>query len=107
MSFFKAMLSKLVSLVSDLFKTRYEKLAEARFRSILQGKVPPKQCFSCGASMLTIERDNYFSRRNYYLCPKCGARQDIYGVVRQIRLPYQPKAKPESEEDLEAEIERY
>jgi len=107
---FKALLglmfSELISSISNSFKSEYEKVAEARFKSILRGKTPPKQCFSCGALMLALKKDKDFSRRDYYLCPKCGARQDIYGRIRQIRLPY-TEPKGEMEEGFEPEIERY
>ena len=105
----RLMFVKLVSLVSSSFKSKYEKVAEARFKSILRGKTPPKQCFSCGALMLALERDKNFSRRDYYLCPKCGARQDVYGVIRQIRLMFAEPAEPkgEAEKEFESELERY
>ena len=74
--------------LSGLFKSRYHKLGEARFKSTLQSKTPPKLCFSCGTAMLSLQRDRFFNRRDYYLCPNCGARQDIYGIVREIHRPF-------------------
>ena len=105
----RLLLSKLISSLSSSFKSKYEKVAEARFKSILQGKTPPKQCFSCGALMLALEKDKNFSRRDYYLCPRCGARQDVYGVIRQLRLSFVEPVEPEGEagKEFESGIERY
>ena len=105
----RLMFAKLISSLSNSFKSKYEKMAEIRFKSILQGKTPPKQCFSCGTLMIALAKDKNFSRRDYYLCPKCGARQDVYGVIRQIRLPFTEPAEPkgQTEEEFESELERY
>ncbi len=91
-------LLRLLDSLSELFKSKYQKLAQARFKSIMRGETPPKLCFSCGAQMLNLRRDKFFNRKDYYLCPKCGARQDICGIIREIHRPF-------TDEPAEAEKE--
>jgi len=83
------------------FKSKYKRLAEARFRSILRGESPPKLCFSCGKPMICLQKDKHFNRMDYYLCPNCGIRQDVYGLLREISPLAQPQPDKEAEEQRE------